>query len=71
MGSEKKPLNPILGETFYGSWPDTNGRGKTDLTVEQVSREFYKSIQRILTLPPKTILQLLLSTLTMKKQVSH
>ncbi|TIB40499.1 hypothetical protein E3P86_00661 [Wallemia ichthyophaga] len=37
MGSEKKPLNPILGETFYGSWPDTNGRGKTDLTVEQVS----------------------------------
>ncbi|TIB80662.1 oxysterol binding protein, partial [Wallemia mellicola] len=37
MGSEKKPLNPILGETFYGSWPDSNGRGKTDLIVEQVS----------------------------------
>jgi len=37
MGSEKKPLNPALGELFYGSWPDKNGRGKTDLLVEQVS----------------------------------
>ncbi|KAJ7126477.1 hypothetical protein C8R43DRAFT_1029172 [Mycena crocata] len=36
-GSEKKPLNPALGELFYGSWPDKNGRGKTDLLVEQVS----------------------------------
>ncbi|KAJ7682912.1 hypothetical protein B0H17DRAFT_1075390 [Mycena rosella] len=37
MGSEKKPLNPALGELFYGTWPDKNGRGKTDLLVEQVS----------------------------------
>lgn len=37
MGSEKKPLNPILGELFFGYWPDKNGRGKTTLEVEQVS----------------------------------
>jgi len=37
MGSEKKPLNPVLGELFYGHWPDKNGRGKTNLLVEQVS----------------------------------
>ncbi|KAJ6526590.1 hypothetical protein DFH09DRAFT_1187541 [Mycena vulgaris] len=37
MGSEKKPLNPALGELFYGTWPDKNGRGKTNLLVEQVS----------------------------------
>ncbi|GFZ48928.1 Protein KES1 [Saitozyma sp. JCM 24511] len=37
MGSEKKPLNPVLGELFYGTWPDVNGRGETVLVVEQVS----------------------------------
>ncbi|KAJ2915334.1 hypothetical protein MD484_g5055, partial [Candolleomyces efflorescens] len=37
MGSEKKPLNPVLGELFYGYWPDKNGRGQTTLLVEQVS----------------------------------
>ncbi|KAK7443572.1 Oxysterol-binding protein 4 [Stygiomarasmius scandens] len=37
MGSEKKPLNPVLGELFYGVWPDQNGRGQTKLLVEQVS----------------------------------
>ncbi|KAF9529050.1 hypothetical protein CPB83DRAFT_853129 [Crepidotus variabilis] len=37
MGSEKKPLNPVLGETFFGTWPDKNGRGVTELLVEQVS----------------------------------
>ncbi|KAF7307762.1 hypothetical protein MKEN_01136300 [Mycena kentingensis (nom. inval.)] len=37
MSSEKKPLNPALGELFYGNWPDKNGRGQTDLLVEQVS----------------------------------
>jgi len=37
MGSEKKPLNPVLGELFFGYWPDHNGRGETRLTVEQVS----------------------------------
>ncbi|THH16752.1 hypothetical protein EUX98_g9254 [Antrodiella citrinella] len=37
LGSEKKPLNPVLGELFYGYWPDVHGRGQTDLVVEQVS----------------------------------
>jgi len=37
MGSEKKPLNPVLGELFYGHWPDKDGRGQTNLVVEQVS----------------------------------
>ncbi|KAI6013079.1 hypothetical protein BKA83DRAFT_4269199 [Pisolithus microcarpus] len=38
MGSEKKPLNPVLGELFYGYWPATPERGgKTTLVVEQVS----------------------------------
>ncbi|SNX85978.1 Protein KES1 [Melanopsichium pennsylvanicum] len=36
-GSEKKPLNPILGELFFGNWPNKNGRGETLLTAEQVS----------------------------------
>jgi len=37
MGSEKKPLNPVLGEQFFGVWPNVNGRGDTHLIVEQVS----------------------------------
>lgn len=37
MGSEKKPLNPVLGELFYGNWPDKNDRGETVLVSEQVS----------------------------------
>ena len=37
MGSEKKPLNPILGEVFYGNWPATEKRAETTLVVEQVS----------------------------------
>ncbi|KAF8438560.1 hypothetical protein L210DRAFT_3612871 [Boletus edulis BED1] len=38
MGSEKKPLNPVLGELFYGHWPEKKERGgKTTLVVEQVS----------------------------------
>ncbi|KAI0045189.1 Oxysterol-binding protein [Auriscalpium vulgare] len=37
MGSEKKPLNPVLGELFYGVWPDKNSRGTSTLVVEQVS----------------------------------
>jgi len=27
----------VLGELFYGTWPDKDGRGETKLTVEQVS----------------------------------
>ncbi|KAH9834466.1 Oxysterol-binding protein [Rhodofomes roseus] len=37
LGSEKKPLNPVLGEVFAGYWPDIGGRGQTNLVVEQVS----------------------------------
>lgn len=32
-----RPLNPVLGELFYGNWPDQGGRGRTTLVVEQVS----------------------------------
>ncbi|PAK71758.1 hypothetical protein B8W95_13150, partial [Staphylococcus pasteuri] len=32
-GSEKKPLNPFLGEQFLGDWDN----GELVLTVEQVS----------------------------------
>lgn len=37
MGSEKKPLNPVLGEIFLGTWPDKNDRGEITLVAEQVS----------------------------------
>ncbi|RCK67210.1 Oxysterol-binding 4 [Candida viswanathii] len=36
MGSEKKPLNPFLGELFVGKWEDET-TGETDLVSEQVS----------------------------------
>ncbi|KAF2863846.1 Oxysterol-binding protein [Piedraia hortae CBS 480.64] len=35
LGSEKKPLNPFLGELFLGHWDDESGR--TNLISEQVS----------------------------------
>jgi len=34
LGSEKKPLNPFLGELFLGHWDDASGR--TELISEQV-----------------------------------
>lgn len=40
MGSEKKPLNPFLGELFVGKWPDTTtdkSVGESILLSEQVS----------------------------------
>lgn len=40
MGSEKKPLNPFLGEVFVGKWSDESKDGKLGETVlisEQVS----------------------------------
>lgn len=40
MGSEKKPLNPFLGEVFVGKWKDTSldeRLGETVLVSEQVS----------------------------------
>ncbi|KAF2398292.1 Oxysterol-binding protein [Trichodelitschia bisporula] len=35
LGSEKKPLNPFLGELFLGRW--TDAAGTTELVSEQVS----------------------------------
>ncbi|KAK3622936.1 Oxysterol-binding protein 4 [Elasticomyces elasticus] len=35
LGSEKKPLNPFLGELFLGKWEDATG--ETQLVSEQVS----------------------------------
>ncbi|KAI9663385.1 MAG: Oxysterol binding protein [Alyxoria varia] len=35
LGSEKKPLNPFLGEVFLGKWEDETG--ETQLISEQVS----------------------------------
>ncbi|MCJ1313950.1 Oxysterol binding protein [Agyrium rufum] len=35
LGSEKKPLNPFLGELYTGKWDDENGT--TNLISEQVS----------------------------------
>ncbi|KAF2226275.1 hypothetical protein BDZ85DRAFT_48190 [Elsinoe ampelina] len=35
LGSEKKPLNPFLGELFIGKWEDA--AGETQLVSEQVS----------------------------------
>lgn len=38
LGSEKKPLNPFLGELFLGQWEDAN-TGVTQLVSEQVRYE--------------------------------
>lgn len=37
MGTEKKPLNPFLGEVFVGKWNDSKDVGETVLISEQVS----------------------------------
>ncbi|KAI5287334.1 Oxysterol binding protein, partial [Ascosphaera atra] len=36
-GSEKKPLNPFLGELYLGKWEDDGETGETKLWSEQVS----------------------------------
>lgn len=36
-GSEKKPLNPVLGEQFKGKWSASGSIGETTLVSEQVS----------------------------------
>jgi len=40
LGSEKKPLNPFLGELFLGKWVDE--AGETQLVSEQVRYVFYE-----------------------------
>lgn len=42
FGSEKKPLNPFLGEVFLGKWEDV--AGTTHLVSEQVRWEPYRNI---------------------------
>ncbi|EEH44389.2 uncharacterized protein PADG_00678 [Paracoccidioides brasiliensis Pb18] len=37
LGTEKKPLNPFLGELFLGRWEDDGDVGETRLISEQVS----------------------------------
>jgi hypothetical protein len=36
LGSEKKPLNPFLGELFLGKWENDPDAGETTLISEQV-----------------------------------
>lgn len=36
LGSEKKPLNPFLGELFLGKWIEDEDVGETKLISEQV-----------------------------------
>ena len=36
LGSEKKPLNPFLGELFIGKWAGDAEVGETELISEQV-----------------------------------
>lgn len=36
LGSEKKPLNPFLGELFLGKWENNSDIGETTLISEQV-----------------------------------
>lgn len=36
LGSEKKPLNPFLGELFLGKWIESEDIGETQLISEQV-----------------------------------
>jgi hypothetical protein len=36
LGSEKKPLNPFLGELFLGKWIENEDVGETKLISEQV-----------------------------------
>jgi hypothetical protein len=42
LGSEKKPLNPFLGELFLGKWENDPEAGETTLISEQVRFVFLK-----------------------------
>ena len=45
FGSEKKPLNPFLGELFLGKWEDASGT--TQLVSEQVRCAIFRHHYRI------------------------
>ncbi|GMF68789.1 unnamed protein product [Aspergillus oryzae] len=53
LGSEKKPLNPFLGELFLGKWNTDENVGETSLISEQVSTIQIKQIgHALLTVTP-------------------
>jgi hypothetical protein len=60
LGSEKKPLNPFLGEVFLGHWDDEFGQ--TQLISEQVSHHPYypRSFGRVC-LPARDIMLTILA----------
>ena len=47
LGSEKKPLNPFLGELFIGKWQGDAETGETQLVSEQVRYVVFPSLNRI------------------------
>jgi hypothetical protein len=47
LGSEKKPLNPFLGELFLAKWEDNGDIGDTVLISEQVRYVCYRCIVRL------------------------
>ncbi|WLF77270.1 Oxysterol-binding protein 4 [Lodderomyces elongisporus] len=58
MGSEKKPLNPFLGEVFVGKWENNgNDLGETFLLSEQVSHHPPVTAYAIENLKNKVLLQ--------------
>lgn len=52
LGSEKKPLNPFLGELFLGKWENDPDAGETTLISEQVRFVFPWLAQRRLDTDP-------------------
>lgn len=60
MGSEKKPLNPFLGEVFLGEWKDKSEKGQlgdTILLSEQVSHHPPVTAYAIINEKNNTLLQ--------------
>jgi hypothetical protein len=47
LGSEKKPLNPFLGELFLAKWEDNGDIGDTVLISEQVRYVCCRCIVRL------------------------
>ncbi|KAL9609049.1 MAG: hypothetical protein Q9167_006147 [Letrouitia subvulpina] len=66
-GSEKKPLNPFLGELFLGKWEDE--AGMTELVSEQV--RYGISEERIFSCEREAIQSLLTPFSLWKKATTH